>query len=532
MSDPRLQKEAFDRGVRSKIAANVLLISVLAVLLVIFLNFGMNELGKKHDLRFDVSATKRFELTGATKRFMRDLKDPVEAYLVFGIDEHMREGARKNLSDRSFDTGYIDRFYRPLLAGMVTRFGELMSEIGELNYRVRARIINSDVERDEPVALQRKLGMGAGQMLNQVVFFNPRTKAKKAISLYSFFDIDLGGPDPTLGYRPPTVAGEMVEPRIVIGVRSVVERKRVRIGVAAGHGELPLLSVQETLTGDNFELRAVELTGEDSRIPEGCDVLLVFSPSRAWPKSAKKEILRYLESGGRIFLTQGSDSRESFAGLLERVGLKMNAVQVGHDTASISRLGKYWLYGSDLMRPVSGALHKITEATVRDTLPIDLGRSRAYELLKDFERDRVSRHLLVHSTSGAIAMPWLFDGREFRQTPEAGVRKGDLPLMLATELARGEGEAPGRLVVVGSDDWLKERSLRRRVEAANLDVFMNSIYWLTDTEQLIMGTPRSFRGSLVNLEGGRKRSFTWLTAAIFPGLFLLIGAFMYFWRRR
>ncbi len=532
MNDPRVQKEAFDGQVRSKIAANVLLVSSLAILVVVFVNYSMYALGKKRDLRFDLTRNKSLSLEDATKKFVRGIKDPLQVYLVYGIDEHMQAAAKKTIHDRSFDTGYIDRYYRPCLTHMVSNFSLMMDEVVGHSEKIHTRIIDSEIERDEPISLQRNLRMAPGQMLNHVVFYNPKTKAKKVLSLYDFYEVDLGGPDPTLGFIPPSVTGDFLETRIVIGLRSVVERKQVRIGIAAGHGERNLSSVVETLKNDNFEIYAVELLGDKPQIPKECDLLMIFSPSRTWPTQALLELQRFVEEGGRAFLVQGNDTKEAFPDLLERLGARMMAVQVGHDTLNRRRFGRYWLYGSDLLRPAKGPPHEITQATVRERLPVDLGNSHAYSLLEDYERDRVKRSILLHSTAGATAMPWRFDGRLFRHAPEAGVTKGDFPLMLALELEGEKGKAPGKVVVVGSDDWLKEGPLRRRVEAANLDLMMNSIYWLTDTKQLIMGTPRRFRGSLVNLEGGRERSYMLLTVAIFPGLFLLFGALVFFWRRR
>ncbi|MFT7618600.1 MAG: hypothetical protein ACI97A_002247 [Planctomycetota bacterium] len=532
MNDPREQKEAYDGGVRSKIAANVVLVSALAILLVVFINFGVKELGKKRDLRFDLTDHKSLALTDTTKGFVRGIKDPVRVYLVFGIDDNMKAQARRSISDRNYDTGYVDRYYRPILQQMVSNYQLLMEEVAGLNSFIDSRLINSDVERDAPVSLQRELGMGAGQMLNHVVFYNVRTKAKKSISLYQFFDVDLGGPDPTLGYRPPSVAGDFIEARILIGLRSVVERKRVRIGVADGHGERKLQGLLEILQNDNFEVGGVKLLAENPKIPQDCDVFLIFSPTRAWPKKALAELSRYVEEGGRVFLAQGKDTQEPFSNLLERFGVKMLPVQIGHETLNISRLGHYWLYGAEFLRPQKGRPHVITEASVRDGLPVDLGASHGYELFDDYERDRVSREVIMRSTNGAIAMPWRFDGSVWRQAPEVGVKNGDFPLMVVGEIGRDTSEQVGKIVVVGSDDWLNEGPLRRRVEAANLDLMMNSIYWLTDIKQFIMGTPRQFRGSLVNLEGGREKSFLYLTVAIIPGLILLMGALMFFWRRR
>ena len=532
MTDNRNQKEAFDQGVKSKIAANVTIVSVLAVLVVVFLNFAIYRLSKKKDLRFDITASKRLALERETRDFARRIEDPVKVYLVYGIDGPMRESAKKSLADRSFDTGYVDKFYRPLLARMVGGFNLIMNEVSALNPKIQARLVNSETERDEPVSLQRQLGMGPGQMLNHVVFYNTRTRAKKVISLYQFFEMSLGGPDPTLGFVAPTVSGDRIESRIVIGLRAVMKRDSKRVYVAGGHGERPLRGVTDTLRNDNYDLRPLDLINDNQKIPADCDLLLIFSPKRAWPKSALDELARFFESGGSIFLAQGMDSQEHFSSLLERLGVEMMPVQIGHPTLNVTRKGLYYLYGSDLLRPMGNTAHTITAGTIREGLPLELGFSRAYKLLQDYERDRITRHVLARSTPNSTAMPWILDGKVWRQAPERGTSKGDFPLLLALELSQSDGSASGKMVVAGGDEWLKEGALKRRIAAANLDVLMNSVYWLTETDQLIMATPRKFRGELADLSGGKEKSFMYLTVAIIPGLILMTGALVFFWRRR
>jgi hypothetical protein len=137
---------------------------------------------------------------------------------------------------------------------------------------------------------------------------------------------------------------------------------------------------------------------------------------------------------------------------------------------------------------------------------------------------------LARSGEGGFAMPWAFDGRNWRQAPEQGIKRGNFPVMLSTTTKQALGE--GKLVVSGSDSWLKNSSLSYRTEVGNRDLFMHTIYWLTDTENLILGTPRRFRGSIVQLDGGREQSFKYLTVAIIPGLIFLCGALVFFMRRR
>lgn len=532
MTDDRGRREAMDRRVRSRIATNVLLVSLLAIVVTIFVNYGAWEWSRDHDVRFDLTRNQTLSLAPATRGFVRSIEDPIEIYLVHGIDEAIRERARKNLNDTGFDSGILQNVYLPFLDQLAADVGAMVAEVLELNQHLVYRSASNDREREEPISWQRRLDLPPSKFLNHVVFYNLRTKTKKAIPLDRFFDLDLGGPDPTLGFRRPLVRGDLIEPNLLQGLRAVVAAERKKTYVVGGHDERALNTAVTFLGLDRFELAPLEAQGDRLVIPDDADLLLVFSPGRAWPEQDLRVLEDWILAGGRALITQGEDCAEPFATLLERGGAAMENRQVGHEVLHSRQGGLYRLYGSDLLRPAHGIPHPATAPTVAEGLPIYLGFSRPYHLTKDYEKDRVRRDVLVRSTPGGVAMPWIFDGRDWRQAPERGTELGDFPLALAFDFRRGDGERHGKLAVFGSDEWLATPRLNQRAEIANLDVLANVAYWLTDSEQMITGTPRSFRGAKVILSDGRDRVFQAIVMGVVPGLILLGGLLVHLMRRR
>ncbi|MCA9320626.1 MAG: hypothetical protein KDB53_07820, partial [Planctomycetes bacterium] len=118
----------FGRGARSRIAANVILASVLAVVFAVFVNYFVAQLGDDHDLRLDMTREKRSELDPTTKELIRSIETPIDCYLVFGMDDTLRRAARMTPDARTPDTGLVQGEYRPFLANLAEQVRFLLEE--------------------------------------------------------------------------------------------------------------------------------------------------------------------------------------------------------------------------------------------------------------------------------------------------------------------------------------------------------------------------------------------------------------------
>ena len=533
--NPPTGSAGFDRRKKSMIAANVIVVSMLAVILAVFLNYGLFRLGADHDLRLDFTRHRAFSLEDATKSLLREIEAPVDVYVVYGIDEKMRQAARPDLAATRPDSGLLERHYRPRVADMALRLQSTLEEARQYCPFLRVHVADADQNVDAPRDWARKLGLGKGQLVNHLVIVDPRADRKKSFSFYQLFQVDLGGPDPTRGHVKPRVEGDFVEQYLLFGLKAMTrsEEKTV-VYFASGHQEIEVRTVTSVLSGDDFEVRAANL-GLTPRMPPDCDLLMIVSPAREWRPEALEALVEYVERGGRVLLTQGRYNREAFAPLLERFGVEYLRVQVGHPTNHVQQRGKFHLYGLDLFRPPKGRPpHPITEPSVRDGLPVYLGFSRAYRLLPDYERDRITRGWLARTGESAELVPWVFDGRDWRQARERPApQPGDYPMMLALEIRPERPVEPdaGRMVLCGSDEWLSSDALTRGFNVANMDVLLNSVYWLTDKETLITGTPRTFRGALARLDDDEHRKFRALAVWALPILILLVGLLVALVRR-
>ena len=88
--------------------------------------------------------------------------------------------------------------------------------------------------------------------------------------------------------------------------------------------------------------------------------------------------------------------------------------------------------------------------------------------------------------------------------------------------------AETRLVAIGDSDFASNAALG---VSGNRDLFLNTINWLAQQENLIAIRPRDPEDRRITLTADQERRIFFLTVLIVPGLVLLAGV-QTWWRRR
>jgi ABC-type uncharacterized transport system involved in gliding motility auxiliary subunit len=101
-------------------------------------------------------------------------------------------------------------------------------------------------------------------------------------------------------------------------------------------------------------------------------------------------------------------------------------------------------------------------------------------------------------------------------TPTAGAKPEDTP------------KPETRIVVFGDSDFVANQWLGI---PGNRDLFLNSVNWLAQQENMIAIRPRDPEDRRLTLTRDQQSRIFWLTVLIIPGLILLAGV-QTWWRRR
>ena len=524
--------KAYGTKERVGTAANVALISLLAVVFVALANVFTAEMAKDKDVRWDLSQAKWYTLSASTKSYVRALDQEIEVYLVFGQDEAIRRAARNEVGAAQPDSGLLRDVYLPLIQRMTQQCRIAVGEAAQLNHRIAYFVADAGVAVDETRSWSKRTGVPGGEMVNHLVFFNPASKAVKSISFYKLFQVDLGGPRPGQHHVPPRLFGDVVEEGFVAGVRSVAGGPPRRVLVSEGHRETATDGAEGLLRSDGFAVGRINVDAVPEIGPD-VDLLVIPTSEEPWPRVSRDKVQAFWKAGGRVLLFSGLTGREMFNDVLEGAGVKTQMTQISHGGAYRENLGPFALFGWDfLATPEHGSPHPAVASVAEARRPLYFGASRAFELSENYDKTAIKRTLLATTGPGAEAIPYVEDQGRLQRRPDLGVKNGSFPLMVLAERDRGADRKAGRLLAVTTDDWIDAEHLLQTAGLGNADLLRSTVHWLTDSDEFVASKPRTFQGAIAPLDRSKYEAFSIVTVWLIPILTILGGALVAIVRRR
>jgi ABC-type uncharacterized transport system involved in gliding motility auxiliary subunit len=468
-------------------------LAVASVAVVLAILIAINYLASRHNKRWDLTAAKQFSLSDQTRKVLQGLQKPV----------HIR------VFDRS------DAF---------PRFRERLDEYQYVSKQVTVEYI--DLERRPALANQYKI-----QTLGTVVIeYEGRTERV-------------------------TSDGEQELTNALI---KAVQGKQHKLYFVQGHGEHSTeasdssgySTIAAALGSDNFGLGPLVLA-QQKEVPADASVLVVAGPKTDFFPPEVEMLKPYLAKGGKIFFMLDPPDRADAPALTNLTAfIKDWAIEIGNDVVvDVSGMGR--MLGTDASVPVVVKYepHAITDRfnlmtayrLARSVSPIQggvNGRS-AQSLLSTSANSWAETDIKQLTTSGQVS-------RDLDKGDKAG------PVSLAAAVSAPATDVPpapapadaskpadtskpeetpkpeSRIVVFGDSDFAANGYLGI---PGNRDLFLNTINWLAQQENLISIRPRDPESRGVTLTSDGAQRIFWLAIVIIPGLILTAGI-QTWWRRR
>jgi len=458
-----------------------LAIGTAAVVLAILVS--INYLGSRHNKRWDLTAAKQFSLSDQTKKVLQGLQKPVQVR-VFARSE-------------DFD-----------------RFRERLDEYRYQSKQVSVEYI--DVERKPGLA-----GQFGVQQIGTVVFeYDGRTERV-------------------------TSDGEQ---ELTNGLIKVIQGRQQKAYFVQGHGERGpedserrgYSTIASALGSDNFAQASLVLA-QQNEVPADATVLIVAGPRTDFFPGEIDMLKAYLARGGKILFLLDPPEKADAAELTGVAAfLKEWGIEIGRDVVvDVSGMGR--LLGTDASVPVAAKYegHPITE---RFNLITAYPLARSVSAITAGVNGRFAQNLVDTSASSwseSDIKGLLTTGQVERQL-DKGDKAG--PISLAAAVSAPVTSAPladpakkddqpkpeSRIVVFGDSDFASNGYLG---VPGNRDLFLNSVNWLAQQENLISIRPRDPEDRRIVLTADQERRIFWLTVFIIPGLILVAGI-QTWWRRR
>jgi ABC-type uncharacterized transport system involved in gliding motility auxiliary subunit len=227
---------------------------------------------------------------------------------------------------------------------------------------------------------------------------------------------------------------------------------------------------------------------------------------------------KYLEQGGKAMVLIDPDTDPRLADVLKTWG-----IELGSDTVvDASGVGQIVGMGAGAPIALPADSHAITKDMGNTMTFFPLTRSvskesgssggaSVSELLKTLEQSWAETELKPGET------PQLDEGKD---------KEGPITIGVAGSKTVGDNEA--RLVVIGDSDF--PANAYTQVSRSNVDLFLNSINWLAQDEDLISIRPKSATDRRVTMTASQQNLLFWVTILLMPGA--VIGSGVYIWWKR
>ncbi len=451
--------------------ANAALASVAFVGIMVLLNI----LATRHAQRWDLTAEKRFSLSPQTLQILQTLPEPVEALAFFSQNFQFARQDAEDLLDQY-------RHYSN----------------GKFSYRFI-----------DPVA-QASLARQWGVTRDGTILFVLKDR-RQEVTLYN-------------------------EQEFTSALVKLSRTTQPKIYFLTGHGERDIneegdngyAQVRRALEREGYQVESLNLA-VTSTVPSDAAVIVLVGPSRPLLDREAKALKSYLNAGGRMLVALDPSLQISGEGVTESINRVLEDWGIAfRDDVIIDPVSSMF---TDPLTPLSSRYgsSSITEKLRGIATAFPAARS-IEEVRSQPERFRMVR--LVETTGQSWSetdLPVLRQALNQGRLPSPeGKKLGPLALALTAEQVNGKG----RVVLFGDADFAANQNVGANLPFANLDLLVNSINWLSESEMLI-GLRQSPASTVRALSATPAQTRTVFTLAVIamPLAVLAIGA-MIWWQRR
>lgn len=471
-------------------------LATASVLVVLAIIVAINYLGLRHNKRWDLTAARQYSLSDQTKSVLRNLDRPVSIKVFAESNDFARFRDRLDeyqYISKQVSVEYIDAVKQPRLANQynVQSLGTIV-----LEYDGRTERVTSDGEQE-----------------------------------------------------------------ITNGLIKVVQGRQSKVYFVQGHGEKDTEGSERTgysaiaaaLGSDNYAVEKLVLV-QQKEVPADATVLVVAGPKTDFLAPEIEMLKAYLARGGKVlFLLDPPDRPDSPAPTGLTALLKEWAIEVGNNmVVDVSGIGQ--LFGTNESVPVAAKYNP-------HTITANFNLMTAYPLARSIapatgETGGRFAQPLVETSANSWAetdLKTLMTSGKVERNLEAGDKAGPITLAAAVSAPAtaapptppadaskpGDGAKPDaktedarkpetRIVAFGDSDFVANGYLGI---PGNRDLFLNTVNWLAQQENLIAIRPRDPEDRRVTLTAGTENVIFWLSVLIIPGVILLAGV-QTWWRRR
>ena len=429
-----------------------------------------------------------------------------------------------------------------------------LTESGE--YSLSPQTISLLGKLQEPVKVTAFYAQGAGQEQIQDLLKEYRRHSDKIE--YEFVDPELK-PGVARQYNIQSYGTTVVEYKgkrqdvmgateqdLTAGLFKLVREKAPKVYFLTGHGEADpdgfdrgdLSQLKSALQADNYEVAKLTLATTGS-VPQDAAAIIIAGPKTPFLEDEKNAIKAYLENHGKALILLEARGPDSLNDVLKSWGVEVGdgvVIDPASSLAGQAQVPVVLRYGQS---PITRDLVSMQLMTL---LPLATSVAPSEQ-----PPEGVSVTGLMQTSDRA----WLEKDPQVAQFDEGVDTKGPLSLAVAVEGSlspaaesqegseqpadagddkAGESQSKTRLVVIGNVNFAAN-DLSGEPAIGNRDLFLNSVSWLVEEEDMISIRAKEPQVRTVFLSN-EQANFVFFTSVIFLPLAVLAVGGVVWWNRR
>ena len=291
-----------------------------------------------------------------------------------------------------------------------------------------------------------------------------------------------------------------------------------------GHGEKDMdSSIKEDIEKANMDIKSLNLLTEGS-VPDDADCLFIDSPSTDFSSDEKDAIIEYLENGGKamIFSDYTTEDMPNFDAILENYGVqRTDGVVFEGDNQHYAMQMPYYLV------PTINSTDASSE-TASAGYYVLAPYAQGIKQLDDV-RDTVKIESILTTSDQAYSKT---DLNSNTIEKEDGDVEG--PFDLGVSITESLDDDKETQIVYYSTSNLMDSQTNQMVSGGNEKLIMESLKWMTDTEESasVSIPSKSLEVSYLTITDYDAAFWKICTIALIPGIFLVIGFVVWIKRRK
>ena len=282
-------------------------------------------------------------------------------------------------------------------------------------------------------------------------------------------------------------------------------------------------SIKEDIEKANMDIKSLNLLTEGS-VPDDADCLFIDSPSTDFSSDEKDAIIEYLENGGKaiIFSDYTTEDMPNFDAILENYGVqRTEGVVFEGDNQHYAMQMPYYLV------PTINSTDASSE-TASAGYYVLAPYAQGIKQLDDV-RDTVKIESILTTSDQAYSKT---DLNSNTIEKEDGDVEG--PFDLGVSITESLDDDKETQIVYYSTSNLMDSQTNQMVSGGNEKLIMESLKWMTDTEESasVSIPSKSLEVSYLTITDYDAAFWKICTIALIPGIFLVIGFVVWIKRRK